>query len=199
MTKKERMADGREKTDRNAFCPDGGAGTGCPADDAADGTPETTDGNNKTGRTDTSFAENAAIKAVFAAKSSGLPALADDSGLEVAALGGEPGIYSARFAKDGDYMQAMSAINTRLEGNPDRGANFTCALAVAWPDGDTELFVGKVFGTLCWPPMGEHGFGYDPFFVPDGYNESFGVLGAEIKEKISHRSRAFAQFITNCF
>lgn len=147
----------------------------------------------------TSFAENAAIKAVFAAKASGLPALADDSGLEVAALGGEPGIYSARFAKDGDYMQAMSAINTRLEGNPDRGANFTCALAVAWPDGDTELFVGKVFGTLCWPPMGEHGFGYDPFFVPDGYNESFGVLGAEIKEKISHRSRAFAQFITNCF
>ncbi len=149
--------------------------------------------------TGNTFAENAAIKALAAAKASGLPALADDSGLEVLALGGKPGIYSARWAPDGNFQQAMSKINDMLTGNPERGANFTCALVIAWPDEHTELFEGKVFGNLCWPPMGDNGFGYDPFFVPDGYGESFGVLNAETKQKISHRSRAFAQFITNCF
>ncbi len=148
----------------------------------------------ETGKT---FEENAKLKALFAAKVSGLPSLADDSGLEVSALDGAPGIYSSRFA-NGDYQGAMKRINDLLADKEDRRANFTCVLSIAWPDGYSETFTGRVFGNLCWPPMGNNGFGYDPFFVPEGYKESFGILDTKIKERISHRSRAFSEFVKHC-
>ena len=141
-----------------------------------------------------SFAENAALKAVAAAKASGLPALADDSGLEVAALGGEPGIHSARWGGTArDFGLAMERVHRELEasGARDQTANFICVLALASPDGGAEMFEGKVFGTLTWPPRGTRGFGYDPIFVPKGYSETFGEMEPELKDSISHRARAF--------
>ncbi|RMF11959.1 MAG: non-canonical purine NTP pyrophosphatase, partial [Alphaproteobacteria bacterium] len=119
--------------------------------------------------TGTSFAENAAIKALAAARASGLPALADDSGLAVAALDGEPGIHSARWAGEGrDFGLAMKKVRDALEARKadDRSAAFICALALAWPDGHVEIFEGRVAGEIVWPPRGERGFGYDPIFVP---------------------------------
>lgn len=144
------------------------------------------------------FAENAVLKAEGAAKVSGILTLADDSGLEVAALGGKPGVYSARFVVDGDYVRAMDTLYHEAENKGDLTANFTCVLALAAPGKETRIFTGKVFGQLVWPPMGENGFGYDPFFVPDGYKDSFGVLDAEIKNKISHRAKALQNFINDC-
>lgn len=145
-----------------------------------------------------SFAENAKLKALAAAKTSGLLALADDSGLEVAALSGAPGIHSARWGGEGkDFGLAMERVNRELEaaGATDRKANFTCALALAAPDGQVEVFEGKVFGTLTWPPRGTRGFGYDPIFVPDGYDETFGEMEPRLKDAISHRARAFEKLI----
>jgi XTP/dITP diphosphohydrolase len=148
--------------------------------------------------TGTSFAENAALKALAAAMASGLPALADDSGLEVKALGGDPGIHSARWAgKDRDFGKAMQRVWKELEavGASEPRANFTCALAVATPEGRVQVFEGQVFGRLVWPPRGAHGFGYDPIFVPDGYEETFGEMEAWRKHAISHRARAFEKLI----
>jgi XTP/dITP diphosphohydrolase len=141
-----------------------------------------------------SFADNAKLKALAAASASGLPALADDSGLEVVALGGEPGIHSARWGGEGrDFGLAMARVNRELEarGSTRRDANFTCALALAAPDGSVEMFEGRIFGALIWPPRGNRGFGYDPIFVPNGYKESFGEMEPELKHAISHRARAF--------
>lgn len=147
------------------------------------------------------FVDNADLKAREAADLSGLPALADDSGLSVDALGGRPGIFSARWAEDEagnrDWMRAMDRVWSEVEAaGPDAGhdAHFVCALSLAWPeDGQTECFEGKVYGTLVWPPRGENGFGYDPMFVPAGREQTFGEMEPEQKHAISHRADAFRQ------
>lgn len=141
--------------------------------------------------TGASFEENAALKAEAAAKAGGLPALADDSGLVVPALGGAPGIYSARWAGPAkDFRIAMARVEREL-GHKDRRAHFVAVLALAWPDGETALFRGEAHGRLVFPPRGGRGFGYDPIFVLDGYEETFGEMDPELKHKISHRARAF--------
>jgi len=146
------------------------------------------------------FIANAEIKALAAAEASGLPALADDSGLEVHGLGGEPGIYSARWAGPSkDFNIGMKAVMEKLGDNPDRGANFTCALTLAWPDGHMESFEGKVFGSLTWPMRGEKGFGYDPIFVPEGHDITFAEMEPMAKHAMSHRADAFKQLINACF
>ncbi len=148
--------------------------------------------------TGATFADNAALKAVDAAKTSGMLALADDSGLEVAALGGAPGLHSARWGGPArDFGLAMQRVRHELEasGATDFRANFICALALAAPDGTAQIFEGKVFGALVWPPRGSRGFGYDPIFVPDGYAETFGEMEREFKNRLSHRLRAFEQLV----
>jgi len=150
------------------------------------------------GETGDSFAANASLKAIFAARSSTLRALADDSGLEVAAIGGAPGIHSARWSGPArDFGLAMNRLHRELEATSAKGrkANFTCALALASPDGSAQVFEGKVFGTLIWPPRGTRGFGYDPIFVPAGYDETFGEMEPELKASISHRARAFEKLM----
>jgi len=150
--------------------------------------------------TGATFEANAELKALAAARASGLPALADDSGLVVAALGGAPGIYSARWAgPKRDFAAAMARVERELAGKPDRRAMFVAVLALAWPDGHVELFRGEVRGTLVFPPRGTHGFGYDPIFVPDGGKETFGEMAPAAKHAISHRARAFAKLIAACF
>ena len=145
-----------------------------------------------------SFEANAALKARAAAEASGLPALADDSGLVVPALGGAPGIYSARWAGPGkDFRPAMERVQREL-GNQERRARFVAVLALAWPDGQIALYRGEAHGRLVWPPRGDKGFGYDPMFVPDGYALTFGELEPELKHKISHRARAFAKLVEAC-
>ena len=148
--------------------------------------------------TETTFIGNARLKAVAAATAAQLPALSDDSGLEVAALGGAPGIFSARWAgPTKDFTIAMQRVHDELA---DKGAwatqgpvaNFTAALCLAWPDGESETFEGKVFGRLVWPPRGGKGFGYDPMFLPDSGSETFGEMEPGAKHAISHRARAFA-------
>lgn len=145
-----------------------------------------------------SFEANAALKARAAAEASGLPALADDSGLVVPALGGAPGIYSSRWAGGAkDFRSAMERVHREL-GDRDRSARFVAVLALAWPDGGAELFRGEAAGTLLWPPRGERGFGYDPIFVPNGGIETFGEMEPAAKHKISHRARAFAKLAAAC-
>lgn len=150
------------------------------------------------------FVENAVIKASAAARGSGLPALADDSGLEVEALGGRPGIHSARWGgPNKDFHAAMQRVHEELEAlgahSPaQRQANFNCALALAWPDGHVETFEGKVFGHLIWPPRGTLGFGYDPFFVAKGEKITFGEMAPERKHAMSHRAEAFKQLMAAC-
>ena len=154
--------------------------------------------------TGATFAANAALKAEAAAKAAGLPALSDDSGLEVEALGGAPGIYSARWAgPDKDFAVAMRRVADEVResggwGTPGPRANFACALCLAWPDGSSHLFEGKVYGHLVWPPRGARGFGYDPMFVADGGTLTFGEMEAEAKHAISHRARAFQLFARAC-
>jgi XTP/dITP diphosphohydrolase len=151
--------------------------------------------------TGATFAENAVIKAVAAAEAANMPALADDSGLEVEALGGAPGIHSARWAGESkNFRRAMSRIARELAeagavSNEPNRANFTCVLAIAWPHERVHLFEGKVFGHLVWPPRGEHGFGYDPIFVADDHEETFGEMEPAQKHAISHRAKAFEQFV----
>jgi XTP/dITP diphosphohydrolase len=146
------------------------------------------------------FIANAEIKALAAAKAAGLPALADDSGLEVAALGGEPGIYSARWAGPSkDFNIAMAAVTEKLSGETNKGANFTCALTLAWPDGHMESFEGKVFGDLTWPMRGDKGFGYDPIFIPTAHEVTFAEMDPADKHAMSHRADAFKQLINACF
>ncbi|ALL14816.1 RdgB/HAM1 family non-canonical purine NTP pyrophosphatase [Caulobacter henricii] len=144
--------------------------------------------------TETTFVGNALLKARHAADLSGLIALADDSGLSVTALGGSPGVYSARWAGPGkDFAQAMAKVETRLEetGSDDHSAWFTSALAVAWPNGPSVVVQGEVHGTLTFPPRGTRGFGYDPIFVPDGHALTFGEMEPAAKDAMSHRARAF--------
>jgi XTP/dITP diphosphohydrolase len=150
--------------------------------------------------TGASFEENAALKARHAARRSGLPALADDSGLVVPALGGAPGIHSARWAgPQRDFRAAMELVWREL-GDGDPAARFVAVLALAWPDGHYECFRGEVEGRLVWPPRGDRGFGYDPIFVPDGYETTFGEMGGPDawKHRISHRARAFDKFAAEC-
>ena len=144
--------------------------------------------------TEQSFVGNALLKARAAAEASGLVALADDSGLSVTALGGQPGIYSARWAGPGrDFMAAMRKVEERLEeaGADDFSAWFTSALAVAWPQGPAVVVEGRIDGVLSFPPRGERGFGYDPIFVPAGHAETFGEMDPAVKDSMSHRARAF--------
>jgi XTP/dITP diphosphohydrolase len=146
-----------------------------------------------------SFEANAALKAGAAARASGMRALADDSGLVVPALGGAPGIYSARWAgPQKDFAAAMARVEREL-GPRDRAAVFVAVLALARPDGGEELFRGEVRGRLVWPPRGERGFGYDPMFVPAGGNLTFGEMDPVDKHQISHRARAFAKLVSACF
>ncbi len=149
--------------------------------------------------TGTTFIANAELKARLAADLSGLPALADDSGLCVEALGLEPGIFSARWAgPDKDFGLAMRLVEEHLErAGPEAGrdAFFVCALSVAWPDGHIETFEGRVDGVLVWPARGSKGFGYDPMFLPNGYAETFGEMDPDAKHCISHRADAFGKLV----
>jgi XTP/dITP diphosphohydrolase len=159
----------------------------------------------------TTFEANARIKAEAAARSAKLPAFADDSGLAVEALGGEPGIHSARWAGPSkDFSRAMRVIEEKLAAAGAttpllRKAAFISVLCVAWPDGETISFEGRVDGTLIWPPRGSAGFGYDPMFLPDGKSKTFGEMTAEEKhglpphgEGLSHRARAFLKLAEAC-
>jgi XTP/dITP diphosphohydrolase len=154
--------------------------------------------------TGSSFVANAELKARAAARAAGLPALADDSGLEVMALGGAPGIYSARWAgPDKDFGLAMQRVHDELARRgawqpPGPFANFRAALCLAWPDGEDAAFEGKVHGHLVWPPRGRKGFGYDPMFVPEGLSLTFGEMEPDAKHAISHRARAFERFVCAC-
>lgn len=146
--------------------------------------------------TEGTFAGNALLKARHAADRSGQVALADDSGLSVAALDGAPGIFSARWAgPDKDFAFAMRRVEERLEeaGSDDRRAWFTSSLAVAWPDGPAVVVEGRVDGVLTFPPRGDRGFGYDPIFIPEGHDQTFGEMDPALKDSISHRARAFAK------
>jgi XTP/dITP diphosphohydrolase len=146
--------------------------------------------------TEQTFTGNALVKARAAADSAGLIALADDSGLSVAALSGAPGVYSARWAGPSrDFGHAMRLVEQRLaeSESDDPAAWFTSALAVAWPGGPAVVVEGRVDGTLTFPPRGDKGFGYDPIFVPEGHDRTFGELEAAVKDVISHRARAFAK------
>ncbi len=155
--------------------------------------------------TGTTFAANALLKAFAASQATGLPALADDSGLEVDALGGEPGIYSARWGgPDKNFVAAMQLVHQAVSAqngwsDDGRRANFNATLVLAWPKlstvGSHATFEGKVFGTLQWPPRGAGGFGYDPMFQPDGTDKTFGEMAAAEKHAFSHRARALNQFV----
>jgi XTP/dITP diphosphohydrolase len=150
--------------------------------------------------TGVTFEENAELKALAAATAASEPALADDSGLVVPALGGAPGIYSARWAGPGkDFAVAMRRVEDELAGKGDRRAHFVAALTLAWPDGHRETFRGEVHGTLVWPPRGTRGFGYDPMFIPDGRRLTFGEMDQAEKHRISHRAAAFRQLVASCF
>ena len=150
--------------------------------------------------TGTTFADNAALKARLAADLAGLPALADDSGLCVEALDGRPGIHSARWAgEERNFGLAMERVHEELLARgPEAGrdAHFVCALAVCWPeDGQCEIFEGRVDGLLAWPPRGTRGFGYDPVFVPDGHDITFGEMDPAAKHAMSHRADAFRKLV----
>ena len=152
--------------------------------------------------TGNTFVDNAELKARAAADLSGLPALSDDSGLSVDALHGMPGIFSARWAEDGagnrNFSRAMERVWREVEeAGPEAGhdAHFTCALSIAWPEGDIESFEGKVHGAIVWPPRGEKGFGYDPIFIATGMEKTFAEIDPAEKHAISHRAEAFRQLV----
>jgi XTP/dITP diphosphohydrolase len=160
--------------------------------------------------TGATFAENALIKARAAAEASGLPALADDSGMCADALGGRPGVYTADWAErqwfEGppgrDWYMAMGKIEGMLQElgpEVDRSCHFACVLAVVWPDGEQAVYEGRVNGTLAWPPRGTMGFGYDPVFVPLGETRTFAEHEPEEKHRISHRADAFARLVAEQF
>jgi XTP/dITP diphosphohydrolase len=150
--------------------------------------------------TGTTFETNAALKARLAAETAGRLALSDDSGLVVPALGGAPGIYSARWAgANKDFRAAMVLVERNLGNDRDRPrAFFVAVLALVWPDGEEALFRGEAHGHLEFPPRGDRGFGYDPIFVPDGYSETFGEMDQALKHRISHRARAFEKLKAAC-
>ena len=144
------------------------------------------------------FHANAKIKAQACARAAQLPALADDSGLVVPALDGQPGIHSARWAgPEKDFTGAMKKVIDEI-GDRDRHAHFFCALALAWPDGHVEPFEGRVDGYLVWPARGDKGFGYDPIFIANGFDITFGEMKPDKKHELSHRARAFLAFKEAC-
>ena len=151
--------------------------------------------------TEVSFVGNALLKARLAATAAGIVALADDSGLSIEALNGDPGIFSARWAgPHKDFDRAMEVIEHKMKnahrdhgGTPNWRAHFTCALAVAWPEGHACVFEGRIDGRIVFPKSGHNGFGYDPIFMPDGYKNTFGEMTPEAKDAISHRALAFEQ------
>lgn len=148
--------------------------------------------------TETTFSGNAALKARAAAEASGLPALADDSGLEVFGLGGDPGVYSARWAgPTKDFGAAMQRVADALDAGKaeDRGARFVCALALAEPGGRVDVFEGEARGRIVWPPRGDKGFGYDPIFEPEGHARTFGEMSHDEKLPLTHRARAFEKLL----
>ena len=155
--------------------------------------------------TEDTFAGNARIKAHFAAKASGLPALSDDSGITVDALDGAPGVYTADWAETPtgrDFPMAMKKVWDLLEAknaSEPRTAAFNCTLCLAWPDGHDEIFEGRVEGRLVWPMRGENGFGFDPIFLPTGHDLTFGEMNPADKKAISHRADAFAKLVQGCF
>ena len=153
--------------------------------------------------TGTTFVANAELKALQAADLSGLPALADDSGLCVEALGSDPGVLSARWAGPGkDFGVAMRRVEDALTAagpGATRDAHFVCALALAWPDGHVEWFEGRVDGCLVWPPRGDKGFGYDPVFQPIGHHQTFGEMDPDAKHAMSHRANAFLDLVAAVF
>ena len=160
--------------------------------------------------TGTTFIENALLKARAAAEAANLPALADDSGLSVDALGGRPGVYTADWAErqwfEGhpgrDWDMAMGKVEGMLQEigpQAERAAQFNCVLAIAWPDGESAVYEGVLRGSLVWPPRGKRGFGYDPVFVPNGHKETFGEMDPEAKHAISHRADAFAKLVAEQF
>lgn len=156
--------------------------------------------------TEGTFAGNALLKARAATRGSGHVALADDSGLAVQALCGAPGVHSARWAIDRDdptaerdFQRAMERVNRELGHNENRKARFICTIALCWPDGHEEYVEGMIDGTLVWPPRGDKGFGYDPMFLPDGYDQTFGEMDPAEKEKISHRRIAIEKILDKCF
>ncbi|HEX3350709.1 MAG TPA: RdgB/HAM1 family non-canonical purine NTP pyrophosphatase [Acetobacteraceae bacterium] len=149
--------------------------------------------------TEPDFAGNARLKAIVAARAAQMPALADDSGFCVAALGGAPGVVSARWAgPQRDFGIAMARVNSELGDAADRRAWFVSVLCIAWPDAYTATFFGRVDGTVVWPPRGTRGFGYDPIFVHAGRSETYGEMDPAEKGRISHRARAFAQLLAAC-
>lgn len=155
--------------------------------------------------TEDTFVGNARIKAHAAAQATGLPALSDDSGIEIDALNGAPGVYTADWAETPqgrDFVMAMTRANTELEAlnapHP-RTARFCCTLVIAWPDGHDEVFPGVMPGHVTWPMRGDQGHGYDPIFVPVGYDITFGEMAAHEKNRISHRADAVAKFTAGCF
>ena len=158
----------------------------------------------------TTFAENALLKAHASSKGSGLPALADDSGLCVAALDGRPGVYTADWAERAafegepgrDWYMAMGKVEGKLAeqgADVNRSACFICTLALVWPDGHEEVFEGRVNGALAWPPRGKLGFGYDPVFIPDGHEQTFAELEPADKQAMSHRADAFKKLVAEIF
>lgn len=155
--------------------------------------------------TEDNFAGNARIKAHFAAKATGLPALSDDSGITVDALDGQPGVYTADWAETPngrDFPMAMTKVWTLLEEKsaPEpRSAAFNCTLCLAWPDGHDEIFEGIVRGAVSWPMRGDQGFGFDPIFVPEGHSQTFGEMDPAQKHAMSHRADAFAKLVSGCF
>ena len=155
--------------------------------------------------TEDTFAGNARIKAHFAAQATGLPALSDDSGITVAALGGAPGVYTADWAETPngrDFEMAMTMVWDLLEAADapaPRLAAFNCTLCLAWPDGHDEIFEGRVDGQVVWPMRGVNGFGFDPVFLPDGETETFGEMDPIKKHEMSHRATAFALMVSHCF
>ncbi len=155
--------------------------------------------------TETTFVGNARIKAHAAARATGLPALADDSGIAIDALGGAPGVYTADWAetpKGRDFVMAMTRAHEELEAAKaphPRTARFCCTLVLAWPDGHDEVFEGVMPGKIVWPMRGNQGHGYDPIFQPDGYEKTFGEMDRWEKNRISHRADAFKKLVAGCF
>ena len=166
--------------------------------------PVTDFGLHEPEETEDSFAGNARIKAHFAARQTGLPALSDDSGIIVDALDGAPGVHTADWAEtpDGrDFGLAMEKVWTALQARgapPPHRARFCCTLCLAWPDGHDALFEGRVEGRLVWPPRGTRGFGFDPMFLPEGETETFGEMEPARKHAMSHRAEAFARMVAAC-
>ena len=149
--------------------------------------------------TEADFTGNARLKALASARGAGLPALADDSGFCVAALGGAPGVLSARWAgPEKDFAAAMAKVHAGLGELADDRAWFVCVLCLTWPDGETASFLGRVDGRVAWPPRGTSGFGYDPMFIPAGETQTYGEMAPGSKNAGSHRTRAMAQLAASC-